>query len=93
MGWPASIAEAQASGVGICVADMGPDLDDYVGPAGFRFRSVAEARDIVSRPFPEELRELGFEQAQQSDVTRHLHVLTDLWEPAFAETAIPTRQP
>jgi hypothetical protein len=93
MGWPASIAEAQASGVGVCIADMGPDLDDYVGPAGFRYRSVAEARDIVSRPFPEELRELGFEHAQQSDVNRHLHVLTDLWEPAFTETAIPTRQP
>jgi glycosyltransferase involved in cell wall biosynthesis len=83
MGWPVSIAEAQASGVGVCMANLGRDLEEYVGPAGFLFDSLAEAKSIISKPFPDELREAGFQQAQKSDIAQHRSVLIDLWRPAF----------
>jgi hypothetical protein len=33
-----SIAEAQGAGVGVCMANIRPDLREYVGPAGFFVR-------------------------------------------------------
>jgi len=79
VGWPLAVAEAQASGVGVCMANVRPDLKDYVGDCGFLFDSVDEAAAIISRPFPEDLRAQGFEWAQRCDVKRHIHLLTDLW--------------
>ena len=80
VGWPMSIAEAQASGVGVCMANIRPDLRDYVGPAGFLYNSLDEAREIISKPFPEEMRKMGFEQAKKSDVFEHRALLFRLWE-------------
>jgi glycosyltransferase involved in cell wall biosynthesis len=37
VGWPVAVAEAQAAGVGVCMQRVRPDLDDYVGDAGFVF--------------------------------------------------------
>jgi hypothetical protein len=82
-GWPVSIAEAQASGVGVCMRNLRPDLKEYVGACGFLYDSIEEVREIISRPFPGEMRQMGFEQARRSDVRRHKHVLTDLWRRAF----------
>jgi hypothetical protein len=79
VGWPVSVAEAQASGVGVCMPDLGRDIDDYIGGAGFTFSNLAEAQEIVSTPYPAELRELGFEVAKRSDIAEHKHILTDLW--------------
>lgn len=82
VGWSMAVAEAQASGVGVCMANLRPDLRDYVGDAGFLFDSVGEVADIISKPFPEELREMGFEQAKKSDVFEHKAILTNLWRKA-----------
>lgn len=82
VGWPMAIAEAQASGVGVCMANIRPDLKEYVGP-GYFFDSVAEAREIVSKPFPEELRQAGFEHAEKSNINNHIHLLTDIWSQAL----------
>lgn len=79
VGWPLAVAEAMASGTGVCLPALRPDLEQYLGGAGFTYRSLAEAREILSRPFPEALRERGFEQARKSDIQRHKHLLTDLW--------------
>jgi hypothetical protein len=87
VGWPVAVAEAQASGVGVCMGRLRPDLEQYVGKAGFLVESLAEARDVVSKPFPDELRELGFELAQRSDVNAHISVLTDLWQPVLRTEA------
>jgi hypothetical protein len=84
VGWPVSIAEAQSSGVGVCMPNLRPDLKDYVGPAGFLYDSIADVARIVSKPFPEELRQLGFEQARKSDVFRHKQVLINLREVIVA---------
>ena len=79
VGWPLAVAEAQASGVGVCMQNVRPDLRTYVGDAGFLFDTVDDAARIISQPFSDELRQLGFEQARNSDVRRHIQKLTDLW--------------
>jgi hypothetical protein len=83
-GWPVCVAEAQASGVGVCAPNLRPDMREYVGECGFLYDSIDEVREIISRPFPEEMRRAGFEQARKSDIRRHRHVLADLWRKAVA---------
>jgi hypothetical protein len=84
VGWPMAIAEAQASGVGVCMANLRPDLREYVGDAGFLFNSLSEVLNIISKPFPEELRQMGFEHARKSDAFVHKTILTNLWRKASA---------
>jgi hypothetical protein len=86
VGWPMAIAEAQAAGVGVCMPNLRPDLRDYVGPAGFLYNSIEEVMPIVSKPFPAELRELGFEHARKSDINRHKAGLIELWRRAAGAT-------
>jgi len=82
VGWPLAVAEAQAAGVGVCMQNIRPDLKDYIGDCGFLFDTVEEAAKIVSQPFPQELRERGFELAKRSDVKHHIKQLEDLWDQA-----------
>ncbi len=82
VGWPMAIAEAQASGVGVCMANLRPDLKEYVGEAGFLFDTVEQVEEIISRPFPDDLRNIGFELAARSDVKQHKSLLIQLWEAA-----------
>ncbi len=79
VGWPIAVAEAQASGVGVCMPNIRPDLGEYVGDAGFLYDSIGEAADIISKPFPEEMRRIGFEHAKKSDIYEHKVLLSDLW--------------
>lgn len=82
VGWPMAVAEAQAAGLGICMPDIRPDIKEYVGPAGFLYQSIAEVPDILSRPYPAEMREAGFDHSRKSDIQAHKHLLTDLWDKA-----------
>lgn len=84
-GWPIMVAEAQASGVGVCMRNIRPDLKEYVGECGFVYNSIEQAKEIISQPFPEELRQMGFEHARKSDIQQHKHVLTDLWQAAIVK--------
>jgi Glycosyl transferase 4-like domain len=79
-GWSVSIAEAQASGVGVCIPNFRPDLRDFIGEAGYLYESLDEVVDIISRPYPEDKRQLGFEIARRSDIENHISLLTDLWD-------------
>jgi len=89
IGWPMAIAEAQASGVGVCVPNLRPDLARYVGDgAGVLYDSIDELPGIIACPVPDEMRERGFAQAMKSDIDRHKHLLTDLWD-----AAVERRQP
>ncbi len=92
VGWSLAVAEAQASGVGVCMQNIRPDLKEYVGDAGFLFDSVSEVAGIVSKPFPAELREMGFEHARRSDVATHISILTDLWQTAAERRRDPARR-
>lgn len=80
VGWPMALAEAQASGVGVCMAEIRPDLKDYVGEAGYLYKDLETVRALISGPVPAETREAGFEQARRSDIRDHIHKLTDLWQ-------------
>ena len=86
-GWPVAIAEAQASGVGVCMPDLRPDLAEYVGGAGFLYGSLDEVVEILRRPFPEAMRQQGFELARRADVRTHIRTLTDLWRPVLRAPA------
>jgi glycosyltransferase involved in cell wall biosynthesis len=81
-GWPTSIGEAQAAGVGICMPNLRPDLRDYIGDAGYLSNSMDEVRDIVSKPFPEEKRQQGYINAKKSDINDHVKLLRELWDKA-----------
>jgi len=80
VGWPMAVAEAQASGVGVCLAHIRPDLQDYVGDAGYLYTDLAKVKELISGPVPAAMREAGFEQAKRSDVKSQIHKLTDLWD-------------
>lgn len=84
VGWPMAVAEAQAAGVGVLLQNIRPDVREYVGDAGFLFDTIDDVKEIISRPFPDELREQGFEHARRSDINEHLPLLTGLWEKAAA---------
>lgn len=79
VGWPMAIAEAQSSGVGVCMQNMRPDLVEYIGDAGFVFNTPEEAAAIIRNPFPSKMRELGFKLAKRSDISSHIRTLTNLW--------------
>ena len=79
VGWPLSIAEAQAAGVGVAVQRIRPDIETYVGEAGYVFDTLEEAAEIVASPFSEERRQVGFRHAKRSDVSEHIRLLWDVW--------------
>lgn len=91
VGWPLSVAEAQAAGVGVCMPALRPDLREYVGPGAVLYESVSEVVDVVAGPVPEDAREQGFAQARRSDIREHRHLLTDLWRPALPRRSWPRR--
>ena len=82
VGWPLSVPEAQASGVGVCIQNIRPDLAEFVGEAGYLVDSMEDAAKIISQPFSNELREMGFAQAKKSDVNGHIGKLEALWTGA-----------
>ena len=79
VGWPMAIAEAQAAGAGVLIQRIRPDIEEYVGGAGFVFDTLDEAAKILSQPYPEEMRELGFQQARKSDIRKNINKLHKLW--------------
>lgn len=90
VGWPMAVAEAQSAGVGVCFPNLRPDLKEYLGGAGFLYDSISEVAEIISKPYPEEMREKGFEQARKSDIFQHKKILTDLWEKGTSDRTAST---
>ena len=83
VGVPIIIAEAQASGLGVCFQEMPGRRDeqlDYLGGAGFMFNSIEELPEILSQPYPEEMRLQGLINAKKCDIEEHKHLLTDVWD-------------
>jgi len=83
VGWPIAVAEAMASGVGVCVPRIRDDMQEYVGDAGILYDNIEELPAIISKPVPEEMRQAGFKQAQKSDINRHKILLSRAWDRAY----------
>ena len=79
VGWPLSALEAMASGTGVCLPDIRPDMKDYIGDAGIVYSDISELEDIIDKPVPTDMREKGFELAKKYDIKKQIHLLTDLW--------------
>jgi hypothetical protein len=71
VGWPMAILEAQASGVGVCMQNIRPDLIDFLGESGILFDSIEELTAIISQPPSVEMREKGFINAEKYDYQKH----------------------
>lgn len=79
VGWPLAVAEAQASGLGVCIENIRGDLRQFLGPSGFLLESLEEASDLLARPPSEESRQAGFDQARRSDAALHVASLGKVW--------------
>lgn len=82
VGLPTAIAEAQAAGLGVCWQELPGRREeqlDFLGGAGFLFRSIKEVPAILGRPYPEEMRLRGLENARKCDIEEHKGLLTDAW--------------
>ena len=83
VGLPVGIAEAQASGIGVCWQELPgrrQEQLDYLGGGGFLFKSLDELPELLSRPYPKEMRLLGFKAAKKSDIERHKYLLSEVWD-------------
>lgn len=80
VGWPLAALEAMASGTGVCLPNIRPDIKEYIGEAGIVYSDINELTDIIDKPVPHEMREKGFELAKKYDIKRQIHLLTELWE-------------
>ncbi|KAA3633672.1 MAG: PqqD family peptide modification chaperone [Proteobacteria bacterium] len=85
VGWPLAVFEAQAAGLGVCIANLHPHVADQLGGGGFVYDAIGEVPAIVSQPYPDEMREAGFENAKKADIHRHKHLLTDLWQSVLQD--------
>jgi len=83
IGLPMSIAEAQASGIGVCLQRV-PGRDDsfehYISGGGFLFHTNDELMHILQTKPTDEKRLKGFQAALRSDINFHIYKLTDVWD-------------
>ncbi len=80
IGWPMTIDEARASGVGVLIQNIRSDIKDYIDGVGYTFDTIEEATEIIKGPVPHEIREQGFEISKRSDIAVNISQLTDLWK-------------
>jgi glycosyltransferase involved in cell wall biosynthesis len=90
IGFPVGIAEAQASGLGVCWQELPGRREEqleFLAGGGFVFRTVEELPAILGRPYPEEMRQRGFENARRCDIQGHKGLLTEVWHRIAAAQA------
>ena len=83
VGFPVVIAEAQASGIGVCWQELPGRREDqleYLGGAGFLFKSIDELPAILEQPYPESMRLAGLKNAKKCDIEDHKVLLTQVWD-------------
>jgi len=91
VGFPAVIAEAQASGLGVCWQELPGRREEqleFLGGGGFLFQSIDEVPAILSREYPEEMRQAGLENARKFDIAQHKVLLTEAWEKVVGDKAL-----
>lgn len=86
VGLPIVIGEAQASGIGVCWQELPGRREDqleYLGGAGFLFKSLNELPAILEQPYPEEMRLLGLQNAKKCDIEEHKVLLPQVWDNLY----------
>ena len=82
VGLPLSIAEAQASGIGVCLQELPGRKEsfiEYIG-GGYIFNTIKDIEHVISELCHEKIIQKGLENAKKCDINSHIHLLTDVWE-------------
>ncbi|HEX5368464.1 MAG TPA: glycosyltransferase family 4 protein [Dehalococcoidia bacterium] len=90
VGLPVTIVEAMAAGLGICWHELPgrrQEQLDFLGGAGYLFKSIDEVPSILSRPYPEDRRASGFDAARRCDSGLQKNLLSDVWLEAAKDSA------
>ncbi len=90
VGLPAAIAEAQASGLGVCWQELPGRREEqlaFLGGGGYLFQSIDELPAILTKPYPDDMRQAGLTNAKKCDIELHKVLLTEAWENATREKA------
>jgi len=82
VGWPMSVVEAWASGTGVCIPRIRPDIEQYVGDAAIVYDDIKEVADLIGEPPNAELLESGKRRAAEMDIKRWIHPLYEIWRQA-----------
>lgn len=88
VGLPVAIVEAQASGIGVCLQELPGRRAaqmDFLGGGGYVFKSIDDVPEIISRPYPEEMRLNGLENSKKCDIRSHKKMLDEAWSPLLAQ--------
>ena len=62
---------------------------DFLGGGGFLYKTLDEIPEILSQPYPEAMRQAGFEAAKRCDIESHKHLLSEVWDAVQARTSAP----
>ena len=95
VGLPASVVEAQASGIGVCLQELPGRRQaqlDFLGGGGFVFESIDDVPGIITQPYPEEMRRAGLEASKRCDVRRHKQTLDRIWAPLLERPSVLATQ-
>ena len=79
IGFPLSIAEAQASGIGVILPDIRPEMKDYLGNDNV-YNNIEDIKKILEKENYLEMINQGYLQAKKSDIKTHFHLLENLWK-------------
>lgn len=83
VGWPMAVAEAQAAGVGVVMANLRPDMAEYVGEGGgYLYEDIRDVPEMIAGDVPADMRARGFELCWRSDIRKNIKDLTDIWDRA-----------
>ena len=61
---------------------------EFLGGGGFLFQSIEEVPAILSREYPEEMRQAGLKNAKKCDIAQHKVLLTEAWEKVVGDKAL-----
>lgn len=86
VGFPVAISEAQASGLGVCWQELPGRREEqleFLGGGGYLFKTLEEVTQLLSAPYPDEMRQAGYAAAKRCDINEHKHLLTEVWQKSL----------
>lgn len=82
VGWPLAVVEAWASGTGVCVPRIRPDIEQYVGNAAIVYDDIEEVAELIGEPPDSDLLERGKRRAAEMDIKNWINPLFETWRQA-----------